>query len=159
MYKSLTLLLLVVSTGSCGFQIRGVADVPPEMQRTYIATADRHSEFYQMLRRELKSSGIELVDSPADATSIFKIHTDITNQRVLSVSARNVPTEYEVFYIINYSLESGQTTLMQPRTQTQTRVYTWDETLVLGKQEEQQTLRNAIVGDLVRVVMIQLSSI
>lgn len=129
------------------------------MQRTYIATADRHSGFYQALRRELSSAGIELVDSPADATSIFNIHTDITNQRVLSVSARNVPTEYEVFYIVNYSLVSGPTTLMQPRTQTQTRFYTWDETLVLGKQMEQQTLRDAIVGDLVRVVMIQLSSI
>ena len=151
--------MLVVSTGSCGFQIRGVADVPPEMQRTYIATADRHSDFYQRLRRGLKSAGIELVDSPADATSIFNIHSDITDQRVLSVSARNVPTEYEVFYIVNYSLESGQTTLMQRRTQTQTRVYTWNETLVLGKQEEQQTLRDSIVDDLVRVVMIQLSSI
>jgi len=146
-------------TGGCGFQIRGSADVPPEMQRTYIATADRHSGFYQMLRLELNSAGIELVDSPADATSIFNIHTDITNQRVLSVSSRNVPTEYEVFYIVSYSLESGQTTLMSARTQTQTRVYTWDETLVLGKQQEQQTLRDAIVGDLVRVVMIQLSSI
>jgi LPS-assembly lipoprotein len=151
--------LLVVAASSCGFQIRGVADVPPEMQRTYIATADRHSGFYQALRRELSSAGIELVDSPVDATSIFNIHTDITNQRVLSVSARNVPTEYEVFYIVNYSLVSGPTTLMQPRTQTQTRFYTWDETLVLGKQMEQQTLRDAIVGDLVRVVMIQLSSI
>jgi LPS-assembly lipoprotein len=151
--------LLVVAASSCGFQIRGVADVPPEMQRTYIATADRHSGFYQALRRELSSAGIELVDSPVDATSIFNIHTDITNQRVLSVSARNVPTEYEVFYIVNYSLVSGLTTLMQPRTQTQTRFYTWDETLVLGKQMEQQTLRDAIVGDLVRVVMIQLSSI
>jgi outer membrane lipopolysaccharide assembly protein LptE/RlpB len=70
-----------------------------------------------------------------------------------------VPTEYEVFYIVNYSLESGQTTLMPPQTQTQTRIYTWDETLVLGKQHEQQTLRDAIVGDLVRVVMIQLSAI
>jgi len=129
------------------------------MQRTYIATADRHSGFYQALRRELSSAGIELVDSPADATSIFNIHSDITNQRVLSVSARNVPTEYEVFYIVNYSIVSGPTTLMQPRTQTQTRFYTWDETLVLGKQMEQQTLRDAIVGDLVRVVMIQLSSI
>ena len=129
------------------------------MQRTYIATADRHSGFYQALRRELNSAGIELVDSPADATSIFNIHTDITNQRVLSVSARNVPTEYEVFYIVNYSIVSGTTTLMQPRTQTQTKFYTWDETLVLGKQMEQQTLRDAIVGDLVRVVMIQLSSI
>ena len=129
------------------------------MQRTYIATDDPHSGFYQALRRELSSAGIELVDSPADATSIFNIHSDITNQRVLSVSTRNVPTEYEVFYIVNYSLVSGPTTLMQPRTQTQTKFYTWDETLVLGKQMEQQTLRDAIVGDLVRVVMIQLSSI
>ena len=146
-------------TSGCGFQIRGVANIPPEMQRTYIATADRHTEFYQKLRRELNAAGIELVDSPADATSIFNIHTDITNQRVLSVSSRNVPTEYEVFYTVSYSLESGQTALLPARTQTQTRDYTWDETLVLGKQHEQQTLRDAIVGDLVRVVMIQLSSI
>jgi len=159
LYKSLALLSLVAAISGCGFQIRGVADVPPEMQRTFIATADRHSDFYQALRRGLSSAGIELVDSPADATSIFNIHTDITDQRVWSVSARNVPTEYEVFYIVNYSLESGKTTLMQPRTQTLTRIYTWDETLVLGKQQEQQTLRDAIVVDLVRIVMIQLSSI
>jgi len=129
------------------------------MQRTYIATNDRHSDFYVALRRELRSAGIELVDSPADATSIFNIFTDITDQRVVSVSARNVPTEYEVYYIVNYSLESGQITLMEPRNQIQTLVYNWDETQVLGKQAEQQELRNAIVGDLVRVVMMQLSSI
>ena len=151
--------MLAAAAGSCGFQIRGVATVPPEMQRTYIATNDRHSDFYVALRRELRSAGIELVDSPADATSIFNILTDITDQRVVSVSARNVPTEYEVYYIVNYSLESGQITLMEPRNQIQTLVYTWDETLVLGKQAEQQELRIAIVGDLVRIVMIQLSAI
>lgn len=139
--------------------MRGAADVPSDMQRTYIATQDRHSQFYQALRGELNESGVEVVDSPADATAIFTIHTDITRQRVLSVSARNVPTEYEVFYTVSYSVESGQKSLMDRRTQTKVQDYTWDETLVLGKEHEQQALRQAIVGDLVRVVMIQLSAL
>jgi len=139
--------------------MRGATDVPTDMQRTYIATQDRHSQFYQALRVELNASGVEVVESPADATAIFTIHTDITRQRVLSVSARNVPTEYEVFYTVSYSVESDQKSLMDRRTQTKVQDYTWDETLVLGKEQEQQELRRAIVGDLVRVVMIQLSSL
>ena len=144
---------------SCGYHLRGATDIPTEMQRTYIATEDRHSQFYQALRVELGASGIELVDSPAEATAIFSIHTDITRQRVLSVSSRNVPTEYEVFYTVSYSVESGQKSLMNRRNQTLLQDYTWDETLVLGKEQEQQQLRKAIVDDLVRVVLIQLSSL
>ncbi len=139
--------------------MRSAASLPTQMQQTYIAAVDRHSLFYQALQNDLKAAGIELVDSPADASAVFSILTDVTDQRVLSVSGRNVPTEYEVYYTIRYSLESGENTMMQPRTQTQVRDYTWDETLVLGKEQEQQLLRNAIVDDLVRVVMIQLSSL
>ena len=129
------------------------------MDRTYIATEDRHSGFYQGLRNSLKSAGVNIVDSPANATAIFSIHTDITSQRVLAVSARNVPREYEVYYTVTYSLESGETILLEPRTQTQTSAYTWDETKVLGKAQEEQVLRDAIVDDLVRVVMIQIASL
>lgn len=129
------------------------------MQRTYIATDNRHSFFYQALRKELRSSGVELVASPADASAIFSIVTDDTGQRVLSVSARNVPTEYEVYYTVGYSVESGPDNLMKTRTRTVVRDYTWDETLVLGKEHEQRKLRQTIVDDLVRVVMIQLSAL
>jgi len=144
---------------SCGYHLRGATDIPSLMQRTYIATHDRHSQFYQALRTELIKSGIELVDSPADATAVFSIYNDVTDQRVLSVSARNVPTEYEVYYSVSYSVQSGQKSLLDQRTQSKVQDYRWDETLVLGKEQEQQQLRNAIVDDLVRVVMIQLSSL
>ena len=144
---------------ACGFQMRGTADVPASMERTFISASDKHSGFYQGLSHELRKSGVELVDSPADATAIFTIRTDITDQRVLAVSARNVPREYEVYYTITYSLASGEKTLIDSRTQTQTRAYTWDETKVLGKSLEEQELRNAIVDDLVRITMIQLTSL
>ena len=130
-----------------------------EMERTYIETADRHSQFYLKLHSELRLAGVEVVDSPATATSVFKIESDITDQRVLAVSARNVPAEYEVFYTVVYSLQAGERMLMNRHTQTKTRDYTWDETRVLGKTAEEQQLREALVDDLVRVVMIQLASL
>jgi len=78
---------------------------------------------------------------------------------VLSVSARNVPTEYEVYYSIEYALMSGENSLMAPQFLTLTRDYTYDETLVLGKAREEELMRGAIVRDLVRIVLKQLSSL
>ncbi len=143
----------------CGFQLRGTATVPPQMAKTYIQTEDRHSLFYRRLRRGLEDAGVEVVDSPSEGTATFSILADDTGQRVLSVSARNVPREFEVYYTVLYSVLSGENILMAPRSQTLTRDYTWDETLVLGKEKEEALLREAIADDLVRIVVIQLSSI
>lgn len=129
------------------------------MARTYIATTDRHSLFYRQLRRELRSAGAEVVDSPADATAEFQLIIDETGQRVLSVSARNVPREYEVYYTVEYSVRSGEAILLAPQLQTLTRDYTYDETEVLGKAREEELIRDAIVKDLVRIVLIQLSAL
>ncbi|MFQ6005395.1 MAG: LPS assembly lipoprotein LptE, partial [Woeseia sp.] len=114
---------------------------------------------YRKLRYELRSAGVQLVDSPVDSSAIFTILSDDTDRRVLSVSARNVPREYEVYYTIWYSLESGDETIIAPQSLTLTRDYIYDETLVLGKAREEELLRDAIVDDLVRTVLKQLSSL
>lgn len=143
----------------CGFQLRGELTMPPEMSRTYIATDDSHSLFYRKLRLQLMESGVELVDAEAEATARFAITYDETDQRVLSVSARNVPTEYEVYYTIQYAVDTGSTSLIAPQTLTLTRDYTYDSTLVLGKAREEQLLREAIVEDLVRIVLKQIDTL
>jgi len=132
---------------------------PAEMQRTYIATDDRHSLFYRELRIELQEAGVNIVDSPADATATFSITFDETDQRVLSVSARNVPTEYEVYYTIRYNIDNGSNRLLEPQTLTVTKDYTYDELLVLGKAHEEELLRDACVDDLVRIVLKQISAL
>ncbi len=150
--------LALLLTG-CGFQMRGAATVPTEMARTYIETNDRRTLFYRELRESLRRSGIEVVDDPVDSTATFTIQSDITGQRVLSVSARNVPREFEVFYTVAYDVVTTNTVVLPARTQTLTRDYIWDETLVLGKEKEEQLLREAIVNDLMRIVFIQLSAL
>ena len=129
------------------------------MQRTYISTEDRFSQFYRELRRNLRAAGVEVLDSPDGATATLSILFDLTDQRVLSVSARNVPTEFEVFYTVRYAITSGEQNLLEPQELTLTRDYTYDSTLVLGKAKEEQLMRDAIVDDLVRIVLKQISAI
>ncbi len=129
------------------------------MERTFVAAVDTHSQFYRELRAQLRMAGVNLVDTDADATATFSISFDETEQRVLSVSARNVPTEYEVYYIIEYALSSGAKNLLDTQTLTLTRDYTYDSRLVLGKGREEELLREAIVKDLVRIVLKQISTL
>lgn len=129
------------------------------MSRTYVDAVDEYSLFQRELRLGLQAAGVELVDAPEQATAILSILTDRTDQRVLSVSARNVPTEYEVFYTVEYTLATPETVLLAPRDVTLTRDYTYDTTLVLGKAREEEMMREAIVKDLVRIVLKQISSL
>jgi LPS-assembly lipoprotein len=151
----LSLLLLA----GCGFHLQGALTFPPQLERTYIETIDTHSGFYRDLRTAMEAAGIDLTDTAADATATLRIDFDETDQRVLSVSARNVPTEYEVWYTIEYSLFSGQDNLIDRQMLTLTRDYTYDSTLVLGKAQEEELLREAIVDDLVRIVLKQISAL
>lgn len=143
----------------CGFQMKGESSIPAEMERTYISAADEYSIFYRELKQQLQINGVQIVESPTEATATLSILFDKTDQRVLSVSARNTPTEYEVFYSIQYSLDSGEKNLQPAQFVTLTQDYTYDENLVLGKAHEEQVLREAIVEDLVRTVLRQLGSL
>ena len=127
------------------------------MARTYISIDDQNSQFYRALREQLQAAGVDIVDSAAASTATLSITFDETDQRVLSVSARNVPTEYEVFYTVQYSIDDGVRNLLEPQTLTVTRDYTYDSRLVLGKAREEELLREAIVEDLVRIVLKQIA--
>lgn len=151
--------LLFLLLAGCGFQLQGAVTPPAAMERTYIAAADHYSVFYRELRGQLRAAGVNIVDTPGEALATLSILFDETDQRVLSVSARNVPTEYEVYYSVEYALASGESSLLAPQFITLTRDYTYDATLVLGKSREEELLREAIAKDLVRIVLKQLSSL
>ena len=155
----LVAILACLSLAGCGFQLQGALTTPVERERTYVAGADPHSDFYRVLRAALRAAGVSLVEDPDDATATFTISFDQTGQRVLSVSARNVPTEFEVFYTIEYAIDSSTRRLLESQVLTLTRDYTYDSTLVLGKAKEETLLREAIVKDLVRIVLKQISAL
>lgn len=158
MFRISILSVLALLLSACGFQMQGAFKVPQGMERTYILTEDRYSLFYRELRRQLQENGVQLADTPEDSTAVLTIHMDRTGQRVLSVSARNVPTEYEIFYRVQYSVDSGEENLLSRQYVYLTKDYTYDETLVLGKSSEEALLRDTLAGDLVRIVLKQLET-
>lgn len=153
------LLAITLQAAACGFQFQGAFTAPQGMERTYLAADDTRTQFYRELRSALMASGVAVVDAPDQATAVFAITFDETDQRVLSVSARNVPTEFEVYYTVQYSINAGTQNLLEQQTLTLTRDYTYDSTLVLGKAREEELLRDAIVQDLVRVVLKQIATL
>ena len=64
-----------------------------------------------------------------------------------------------MYYTVEYWLYSGEKSLLETQTLTLTRDYTYDSTLVLGKSREEELLRDAIVDDLVRIVLKQISAL
>lgn len=129
------------------------------MQTTYLDSIEQNSEFYDSLSEALRQRGLDLADSNADATARLVISEDSTGQRVLSVTARNIPREYEVFYAVTFSLEADGRSLIAPELLVARRNYTYDETEVLGKEREESLLRRALAEDLARQVVRRIEAV
>jgi LPS-assembly lipoprotein len=150
---------LALALAACGFHLQGAGTLPSAMARTYVDTQRPHSEFLQSLTEVLRQRGAELLDAPADGAAVLDITSDETGQRVLSVSARNIPREYEVYYAVTFSLRVGAESLITNESLVVTRAYTFDETQVLAKAAEEEILREALAEDLARRVMQRIQSV
>lgn len=155
----LVLVCAAVSLTACGWRLQGTSKLSPTMMVTYVDADDRYTEFNRALRDRLRVSGAKLADRAGDATAVVRITKDESGQRVLSVSARNTPEEYEVFYAVEYSVASGGTELIPVQRLEVTRDYSYDTTAVLAKQREQAILREALAQDLAGLVVRRLASL
>lgn len=145
--------------GGCGFHLQGAGALPPALAKTYLDSASPHSDFSMTLTDTLRLRGSEIVDSPQQAEAVLDIVSDSTGQRVLSVSARNIPREFEVFYAVTFSLEVNGEKIIDNESLVATRSYTYDETQVLAKAAEEEILRRALAEDLARRVVRRIEAI
>jgi LPS-assembly lipoprotein len=157
--RALALLLATTLLGSCGFHLEGSAPLPARFTATWIEADDRQSDFVQGLRKSLAAAGARLPSSAEGASSVIHVVQDQLEQRVLSVSSRNSPQEYELVYRVRFSVSAGDKELLAASEVSATRDFTFDETQVLAKQREQDILRDALARDVVALVMRRISTL
>ena len=87
------------------------------------------------------------------------MHEDELTERILSVSAQNIPTEYELTYKVTFSVISEGKTLIEKEEISATRDISFDEAQLLAKEREQEILRAALARDLVALVMRRLAAL
>jgi len=150
----LTLLL-----SGCGFHLEGRVPLPQPIRQPYIEAPDQQSDFLHSLRRQMLISGVHPVDSADRASAVIDILDDAVTRRVLSVSAQNRPTEYQVTYTVRFRVIAGSRELLAPQQVTTFRSYSFDESLLLAKEHEEAILQQAMGQDLADIVMRRLSRV
>ncbi len=150
---------LAAVLAGCGYRLQGSSKLSPVMATTYIETDDRYTDFNRALRDSLEASGARVANNKGEATAVVRIIKDESGQRVLTVSGRNTPEEYEVFYSIEYAVDGRTEELIPPQRVELTRDYSYDERAVLAKQKEQAVLREALARDLAGLVVRRLASL
>jgi LPS-assembly lipoprotein len=144
---------------ACGFQLQGREGLPPQLARVEIDSSDRHSDFTRALRRSLEGSGAQLVKDAGADGAVVRIITDRVRENVLSVDARNIPTDYELIYEVEVEVRSGAQSLMAAEPFMLSRIYSFDETKKLAKEREKDVLREALARDMASVVLRRLASL
>jgi LPS-assembly lipoprotein len=129
------------------------------MEVTYLEAGNPHSDLALTLERRLRASGVRLTDNRQEATAVLRLLRDESGQRLLSISAENLPQEYEVYYTVSYQLLADGRPRLTASPITVTRDYSYDETEVLGKLREEELIREALAADLVRLMMRRLATV
>jgi len=158
MYRAALLSCFVLLT-ACGFRLQGRQSLPAALSTVQLIAADSHSDFTVALLRSLDASGVRVVDHVADDGAIVRIVRDEATEHVLSVDARNIPTDYELVYKVEVAVSAGGKELMAPQPFELSRIYSFDETKLQAKEREKDTLRQALARDMASVVLRRLSSL
>jgi LPS-assembly lipoprotein len=144
---------------ACGFHLQGRAALPAVVKRPYLEVPDVQSEFAQSLRHALLSNGAELMVLKDRSSAVISVLNDNVRRRVITVSATNQPAQYEVTYTVRFAVSAGDQQVLPPQELTATRVYSFDERLLLAKGHEEDVLRQDMARDLADMVMRRLSSL
>ena len=140
----------------CGFHLQGAVPLAAELQQISLRTPDSQSDFVLAMRRALLDAGAQL---QAGASAQLIIERDELSERVASVSARNVPREYELTYRVRFAVtQDGQERIASEEVSL-TRDLSFDERRALAKEREREALRATLAGELAAVVVQRVSSL
>jgi LPS-assembly lipoprotein len=144
---------------ACGFRLAGSDPLPGVLARPYVLLKDPYTDFSREFEHQLKSSGAALQVLRANATATIDVTKDLVVQRTLSVSALNIPTEYELTYTVTFSVEGTDKELLAPQTISLSKDYSFEENVLLAKEHEADVLRQQMARDLVSIAMRRLTSL
>jgi LPS-assembly lipoprotein len=150
---------IAAALAGCGFRLAGSQPLPTVLARPYVSLKDPYTDFSHEFERQLKSAGASLQQDGAGATATIDVSKDTVEQRILSVSARNIPTEYLLVYTVTFAVNSAGKELLKPQTISLSQDYTFSEQAVLAKEHEADMLRQQMARNLVAIAMRRLSSL
>jgi LPS-assembly lipoprotein len=144
---------------ACGFRLAGSGTLPGVLARPYLSLKDPYTDFSREFEHQLSSAGATLQTVRANSTASIEVTKDLVEQRTLSVSASNIPTEYELTYTVTFAVRGPDKELLEPQTISLAKDYSFEENVLLAKEHEADILRQQMARDLVTIAMRRLTSL
>ena len=149
---------VLATLAACGFHLQGSEPLPAAFHTTRVVAADRYTDFHRALVESLEAAGATVLEGSGEG-AVVEVLDDQPTQRVLSVSASNTPTEYEVYYTIRYRVLLEGREVIAPSRLELSRDYSFDTAAILAKEQEQATIRLALARELSGLVMRRLAAV
>ena len=159
MRAAIAALIFCLVLGGCGFRLAGSERLPAVLAKPYLSVKDPYTDFAREFERSLKTSGALLQLGRQDATATIEVTKDLIEQRTLAVSARNIPTDYELRYTVTFDVKGPDAQILAPQTITLSRDYSFEENELLAKEHEADILRARMARDLATMAMRVLSRV
>lgn len=144
----------LLALSACGFQLRGQADLPSDISPVFVQGLGEYDPIRRELTAQLGFSDIEITETKAEAGSVLKISARQSEKRVLSVDSHGKVAEYELHESLKFALHDAKGEQLLPEQRVAlNRDYINTGEQELGKQEEEQMLRQDMRRDLASEIM------
>lgn len=157
-HRRLSVTLLLLLLGGCGFTLRGSVNLPEALQTLQVESPVPNSEIVREVSRMLRNNSVTLADEAAANVWRLGIGAEQVSERVLSVNANARAGEYELTMTVPVQLQRGSETL-GPETLSVARVYLADPENAVAKSEEAELIRDEMRRELAQQVLRRLQAL
>ena len=150
--KKLSILGLILIISACGFQLRG--DINANFDS--ISISGGTSSFNKTLQRKFRQAGIT-IKSISEAEKNVEIIKNNFTKTILTLTGTGAVSEYQLDYIVTYRFKSRDGSWNLPVTIETSRTYTYDDSDILAKDEEEKRLVSGMEDQLIKTMTTQIS--
>ncbi len=156
--KKLLVLLTLLALTSCGFTLRGSANIPPQLQNLVLVSSDGNSDIMQELRRALQANKVTILDTADSNSYQLLIGAAEIQERIISVNSNARAGEFELSISVPYQLRTSTTVFLEQEVLTLDKVYLADPNNAVAKAEERELMETEIRRELVSLILRRLQN-
>jgi len=156
--RALMVVMLTLLLAACGFHLRGQSEFALPFQKLYVQSASDYAPFITELKSAIEANGVQITDTSEQAQLTLQIVSEIADKQILSLSGAGRVIEYRLQYRISLrAYDQNQQEWLAPQEITLRRDYSYDDSQVLAKEQEEALLYQNMRGDAVQQVLRRLN--
>ena len=153
----LVVVALTLLLAACGFQLRGVANLP--FESLYVDGGGNPALAVEIGRAIRSGSQTRLTERAADAQAVLQVQGAGREKRILSLSGAGRVREFQLIYRVNFRLtdkDGRDLTPVQPIELRRDMAY--DDAQALAKEQEEALLYRDMQSDAIMQLMRRLAA-